>query len=286
MESPPRPPAALRAPWLLGLLLWPWTLRLAGRVFLLLTCSLAPRRAAVVRPPARAANSSLGGICWLRLNVADFAGEALGTRRCLANASPRWLSKGRGQRSPLTAVFAASLPARPDLPALKQGGRGCWWAWLPPGGLGRVAEVNGKGQLKPKECCGGTAPNLPSGRATLSVSQGEEGRPAAGHQEPRNLGRRTVTVSRKGGTSHFLKYNQRPHYYLHKRRPFQGPTLSPRLAPGPPQKLSGLGPSQDLGWVALGWVSSSGPENPWDCPSPAWPTPGSLEPCPWAALTL
>lgn len=52
MESPPRPPAALRAPWLLGLLLWPWTLRLAGRVFLLLTCSLAPRRAAVVRPPA------------------------------------------------------------------------------------------------------------------------------------------------------------------------------------------------------------------------------------------
>lgn len=137
MESPPRPPAALRAPWLLGLLLWPWTLRLAGRVFLLLTCSLAPRRAAVVRPPARAANSSLGGICWLRLNVADFAGEALGTRRCLANASPRWLSKGREQRSPLTAVSAASLPARPDLPALKQegvGGRhgcrlGAWGGW-------------------------------------------------------------------------------------------------------------------------------------------------------------
>lgn len=115
-----------------------------------------------------------------------------------------------------------------------------------------MAEVNGKGQLNPKECCGGTAPNLPSGRATLSVSQGEEGRPAAGHQEPRNLGRRTVTVSRKGGTSHFLKYNQRPHYYLHKRRPFQGPTLSPRLAPGPPQKLSGLGPSQEPGVGGLG----------------------------------
>lgn len=142
MESPPRPPAALRAPWLLGLLLWPWTLRLAGRVFLLLTCSLAPRRAAVIRPPARAANSSLGGICWLRLNVADFAGEALGTRRCLANASPRWLSKGRGQRSPLTAVSAASLPARPDLlPLNKRGwGAGMAAAW----GLG----AGGRGQWK------------------------------------------------------------------------------------------------------------------------------------------
>lgn len=30
MESPPRPPGPLRGPWLLGLLLCPWTLRLAG----------------------------------------------------------------------------------------------------------------------------------------------------------------------------------------------------------------------------------------------------------------
>lgn len=44
MESwPPRwgapPPGPLAAPWLLGLLLAPWTLPLAGMLFLLLTCS-------------------------------------------------------------------------------------------------------------------------------------------------------------------------------------------------------------------------------------------------------
>lgn len=58
MESrPPQwwapPPGPLTAPWLLGLLLSPWTVQLAGTVFLL-TRSLAPHiREAFIHPPRR-----------------------------------------------------------------------------------------------------------------------------------------------------------------------------------------------------------------------------------------
>lgn len=51
MESPPQPPGPLKAPWLLGLLLSPWTLQLAGTLFLL-TCSLALHQSGF-HPPAR-----------------------------------------------------------------------------------------------------------------------------------------------------------------------------------------------------------------------------------------
>lgn len=52
MESPPGPPGRLKAPWLLGLLLSPWTLRLAGTVSLLLPRSLALPQSGF-HPPAR-----------------------------------------------------------------------------------------------------------------------------------------------------------------------------------------------------------------------------------------
>lgn len=105
MESPPRPPGRLKAPWLLGLLLSPWTLRLAGRALLLLPRWLAPHQRSF-HPPARPAAPLIpvSGDPLLRLNIADFTGEALGTGGCLANASPRWLLKGRGRHSPLAAV--------------------------------------------------------------------------------------------------------------------------------------------------------------------------------------
>lgn len=66
MESrPPRwgapPPGPLAAPWLLGLLLSPWTLPLAGMLFLLLTCSPPCASEPLSSTLRRAANSRLGG---------------------------------------------------------------------------------------------------------------------------------------------------------------------------------------------------------------------------------
>ena len=97
-------PGPLAAPWLLGLLLCPWTLRPTGMRFPSHVLLVLPRRAAFICPPPRPPEQLIpvwsGGICWLRLNTADFTGEAFGTRRCLANASPRWLLKRWEQRSP------------------------------------------------------------------------------------------------------------------------------------------------------------------------------------------
>lgn len=108
MESQPRrpwaPPGPLAAPWLLGLLLCPWTPRPTGMHS---PSHLPPAlhiRAAFIRPPPRPPVRLIprrsGGICWLRLNAADFTGEAFGTRRYLANASPRWLLKRGGSAPP------------------------------------------------------------------------------------------------------------------------------------------------------------------------------------------
>ena len=67
-------------PGLLGLILLPWTLPLAGAG----TRSspplcLAHITAAFIRRAANSPDPSLG-ICWLRLNIADFTGEAFGDR--------------------------------------------------------------------------------------------------------------------------------------------------------------------------------------------------------------
>lgn len=74
--APPGPLAApLAAPWLLGLLLSPWTLRLTG------ICLPSPRslalhfRAAFIPPPALI---PVSGDLLLRLNIADFTGKPPG----------------------------------------------------------------------------------------------------------------------------------------------------------------------------------------------------------------
>lgn len=75
------------------------------------------------------------------------------------------------------------------------------------------AGVNGEGHLTPSGAHdGSTRLNLPSGRDTLGVVTVLAGSRREGQRL--NLGYKIVTVARKGGTSHFLKYNQRPQHYL------------------------------------------------------------------------
>lgn len=220
-------PGLLAAPWLLGLLMCAWTLRLTGTPSSFCSCALwlAHIRAASICRPLIPPGPCLRGFAGVCESCRLHRGSLQGPRGCLANTSPRCLLKGQGQPTPLTAVLTASLLAQPDLLVLKQSG----WASLGQGVSGRCGGQWG-GSAHPKKSYGGTtALNLPGSRASLAcVCQGGEGRLEAGHQEHCAPRLKVVTVARRGGTSHFLKCNQRPrHYFTTGARPFWGPVPCP-----------------------------------------------------------
>lgn len=81
MESRPpwwrAPPDMSSGPWLLGLLLFPWTLQLTGTLPPFLPRALWLAHQSGFHPPVRLIPGDLSReICWLRLNIADFTGKA------------------------------------------------------------------------------------------------------------------------------------------------------------------------------------------------------------------
>lgn len=94
------------------------------------------------------------------------------------------------------------------------------------------------------------------------------------------LGHRIATVARKGGTSHFLKYNQRPHHY------FPGADTVPLSWSQVPSEAGWPGSKPGPGMSGFG-ASSSRPGNSQERPWPGLPTPGSLRlSLTWAVLTF
>lgn len=95
---PPASPCCLMASRLLGWLLVPWTLQLAGTVRVsVCTLLLGNIRAAFIQPEQLIPGDLSLGICWLLFEHCRLhRGSLRGPGRCLANASPRWLLKGWG----------------------------------------------------------------------------------------------------------------------------------------------------------------------------------------------
>lgn len=108
-----RPPGWWRAPldsgsgpWLLGLLLFPWTLQLAGRAAFLLPRSLA--RTSEWLSSARAANSwgpISGGLLAAFEHCRLHRGSLQGPGRCLANASAKVAFEGVGTALPSVSLL-------------------------------------------------------------------------------------------------------------------------------------------------------------------------------------
>ena len=188
-------------------------------------------------------------------------GKPSGTGRCLAKASPRWLLKRGGQRSPPSLL--EQPPSQHGLtpwPFKEVGGRCCGlgassWVRDPWGG---TAHSQGSLQQSHRMEPAQVWPLLARGGGRQLLAMGAQ-----------CLGHRIAAVARKGGTSHFLKYNQRPHHY------FPGADTVPLSWSQVPSEAGWPGSKPGPGMSGFG-ASSSRPGNSQERPWPGLPTPGSL----------